>query len=532
MRAFLLIIPIFLGVAFSEHFLWEYSGKKLETLFGGGIVNDQIAKKVRDDMSTGEMESFIRDMAEDPRLAILCYKEMAEKEINLASVCRKLKRLARERMHLERAAGYYWTILESFQDGYDIIEISKKLFNVIDARSTYQLKRLAGILENLVAGRRDPLHHRSLLVFLADLNHRLGNFQKERSYLEKLIYEEDCADYDFFIKLLKVYLELKEFDLAEAIYRQQLLEAFDSDLAVYDALLDLVGVFFRHGLKDQAIEVAGVLYEKAELDEERVQVASQMLRHLVRLSPSEAAEAVPVYRRDLTDPDWIAAFEGELWALKLADTTGQNHYYVDRIKKGSVKIDGLLTESCWDDNFVTDYVTEKGPPLDDEPVKTWIKHDGERLYFAYHCVDPDIENLEVAATAEGTIWQNDAIEIFLDPDRSYRYYYQICIDVKERVFDGYKQDLSWVCPSLERKVVINRKEGFWTMEIAMNFRDLAPGLKVRGSVWIGNVCKDGLYPLERGVPFEERRQNYYAAYWSDCRGDNHQPEFFGYFVMK
>ncbi|MFC1582026.1 carbohydrate-binding family 9-like protein [Planctomycetota bacterium] len=534
-KRWIILIPILTGLISSEYFLWEYSGRKLETIFGSGVVNDQMAKNVRESMTTTELETFLKEMGGSQEVVIMCYKELAEKEINLASICRKMDDLEKEEDHLQRASGYYWTILETYPEGFDIIEISRKLYGIIDIQDHFEVGRLVELLERFIQRGRDPIHHRSVLGFLAELNHDLKKFSRERVYLEELIYKEKSDDYQRFIDLMKVYLAVNELDLAESIYSDHLRDQIIGNAAIFDASLDMANVLFRRDRTEKAMEISAYLFLRAEDDQRRVQTASQTLQHLAKQDREEAESMAAEMKQKLNEEEWRHVFDGELWVLGLRDSTVKKQYRVERVRRNRIRVDGRLTESCWNDNFMDRFMEDAGVELTREPVKAWIRYDSERIYFAFHCEDPDIEHLVADNGAlETSIWKDDCVEIFIDTQRSYRKYHQFIVSVAGRKADWYNRLASYQNDRIDAKIFINKEAKYWEAEIAFYIEDLAGASAIpKGTVWTGNVCRDGYYPEDPDKPVEEFfEEYYYASYWSDCQSDNHQPQRWAYFVFE
>ena len=134
---------------------------------------------------------------------------------------------------------------------------------------------------------------------------------------------------------------------------------------------------------------------------------------------------------------------------------------------------------------------------------------------------------------ENSIWKDDCVEIFIDTERNYRKYHQFIINVAGRKADWYNRLATYTNDRIEAKISINKEKKYWEAEIALYFEDLTRASTVApGTVWTGNVCRDGYYPEDPDKPVAEFfDEYYYASYWSDCQGDNHQPQRWAYFIF-
>ncbi|MFH1706978.1 MAG: hypothetical protein ABIF71_03555 [Planctomycetota bacterium] len=534
MRRYLLFLPVLAGIIVSEHYLWETSGKKLEVVFGSGVANDQMAEKIREGMSTGDLEGLLANDPVNLRLQIRGLMELAEKQIGTAAQFRKKRQPAAELAAQRSAAGCYWTILEKYREGYDIMDITGRLIQLIPVEDAAASRRLAGLFEGQVGEAAHAVNREPLLALLARLYNRLGDAARERACLEELVAQGRTSDPQVIIDLVKACLRMGDSERAWDLYTKRLRDLLGSNDAVYDAGLDLVEVFFREQRTEQGLGVARDLERLAVNDQRRVQVAACVLRQTVGLDRARAEALYQEFRGRLTETEWIRLLEGEAWVLGLAPATVKKYYYIDRVAPGAITIDGRLTEPCWDANSMIDFVDDDGVPLTTEAVKAWIRTDGERVYYAFHCTDPDLAHLMVQyGLTEDEVWKDDCVEIFIDTRRTYRICYQFVFNTEGRKGDYYNKNIWYECPRLERRIHIDREGGYWSIEAALYPADLEGGVCTPGTVWYGNVCKDGYLPEKPGRPtaafFDE---HYYAGVWSYTEGDNHRLQNYAYFIFR
>ena len=87
---------------------------------------------------------------------------------------------------------------------------------------------------------------------------------------------------------------------------------------------------------------------------------------------------------------------------------------------------------------------------------------------------------------------------------------------------------------LEFEVSINEEKKYWEMEIVFPFKSfkLKENPK-KGTVWYGNLGKDGYYPGKVPDPSDpDYNKYYYSGVWCYTYGNNQRVQDFGYFVFR
>jgi len=168
-------------------------------------------------------------------------------------------------------------------------------------------------------------------------------------------------------------------------------------------------------------------------------------------------------------------------------------------KAASVKpiIDGKLDDECWKEgieigNFL---LMEKGIPAT-EHTKVYICYDESNLYIAYKCyescLDPVLNQLDMfkaqKSERDSSIWADDAVEIFLAPSEESSKYYHIAVNSKGVVYDslGMSGPKSW---DGEIRAAGQVGNTFWTLEVAIPFKDIGTGIPEIGKYWRINLCR-------------------------------------------
>ena len=198
---------------------------------------------------------------------------------------------------------------------------------------------------------------------------------------------------------------------------------------------------------------------------------------------------------------------------------------VPMLAHGAPKIDGVIDEAEWKDaakseNFV------RGFGADSETVCFFrAMRDEKTLYLAVECVETEemIKKLKAVVDKHDgdPIWEDDEIEIFLDPAGTRKFpYYQIIMNTKGTTFDvqmkGMKNpDKSWE-PKYEAKVHVGKDR--WSVELALPFAIFDRTEKI-ADTWSFNA----MHVRSVGE----------MLYWAPVQGaESHVPWHFGTLKMK
>ena len=213
-----------------------------------------------------------------------------------------------------------------------------------------------------------------------------------------------------------------------------------------------------------------------------------------------------------------------------------NPLYVCKRAGGDVVVDGVLDEPGWSGaDSMSLLLTDTGvkPKLATAVKALW---DDTYLYVGFHCEDHDIwANM---TEHDAALWEEEVVEIFLDPGRVGTAYFEMVVnplnvltDVfvvnlgnRDRVFQPLR---SWECEGIVHAVSIDgdphdpeSHDVSWTVEFAIPFEQLvtAPNIPPEnGDTWRGNF-----YRIEQNADGDE-----YTA-WSPTGAINyHVPDVFG-----
>lgn len=208
-----------------------------------------------------------------------------------------------------------------------------------------------------------------------------------------------------------------------------------------------------------------------------------------------------------------------------------------------ITIDGDVTKPAWSAIESVPLIMHDGSGSASQ--ETWAKlcWDNENLYTAFWCADTDIWN--TFTKRDEPVFEQDAVEIFINPSADLKRYYEIELspcnviydldvtnphgDNDTSIFDG-----SWDCPGIQTAVKVNgtvnnheTTDKWWSAEMAFPFSSLlgAPNTPPKdGDTWRFNLYRIDMFPVEE-----------YNC-WSPTMGPNgpdfHIPTRFGKLVFK
>ncbi len=140
----------------------------------------------------------------------------------------------------------------------------------------------------------------------------------------------------------------------------------------------------------------------------------------------------------------------------------------------------------------------------------------------------EIEDTYVHATLtarDALLYQEEVVEVFLDPVGDLLSYFEIEINPLNAILDlvcrknrsGYLRDFAWRCEDL--RTAVQRTETGWVAELAIPFASLTSERPAVGTRWRANFCR-----IDR--PPEVERE--LTAWSPPGRATFHTPERFGW----
>lgn len=185
-------------------------------------------------------------------------------------------------------------------------------------------------------------------------------------------------------------------------------------------------------------------------------------------------------------------------------------------------IDGDLRD--WDQvpSVEVNYDIEKGKRVD---IKTFarIQWDEENLYISFQCDDED--PWATITKRDGFLWEEEAVEVFIDPVGDGLRYVELGINPLNTVDDiliirkpKFRWLLNW--NFFDLKTAVKKRKGGWDVEIAIpwwNFLSFKVPLPPEGQTWRIQLCR-----VER----PDHKTPIWLS-WSPTSQTFHKPENFG-----
>lgn len=244
-------------------------------------------------------------------------------------------------------------------------------------------------------------------------------------------------------------------------------------------------------------------------------------------------------------------------APKPADSKPPIPHYTCRRALGPIKIDGELGEKTWNAAMdVGAFYTFDGKPLLDQgqsykeknkPVICKMVWDDEAVYIGWECKDDNI--VATRTEHDGHLWEEDVVEVFIDPIGSLERYYEIIVNPLNTIFDAYQvtnadknapdpsaNDWGWTAEGMETAVRLRGtpksakdpagNDSGWSVEMRLPFKMFEKlGLEKAprgGEVW--------RLALTRYDGRDTRNPDYVHLAWSPpyVIGNPHNLKYMGY----
>jgi hypothetical protein len=178
----------------------------------------------------------------------------------------------------------------------------------------------------------------------------------------------------------------------------------------------------------------------------------------------------------------------EAWAPLPQKTSEEARAAVCRLVGKGPKVDGNLEDAAWQGAPVlADFVSAATGEPAAQKTEVRIVSDGKKIYFAFHCVEPKYGEMKAYATErDADVWQDDAVEIFLDTRNDKKTYFQVIINTLGTIQDVENRDGTW---NGDIQAAVRKGKGFWDAEIAVSL----DSMKARvgpDARWGLNLCRD------------------------------------------
>jgi len=208
-----------------------------------------------------------------------------------------------------------------------------------------------------------------------------------------------------------------------------------------------------------------------------------------------------------------------------------------------VNIDGRLDDAAWEKADPVELLVCGTGARPRHRTEVRLLYDEARLYVGYHCEDPEIWGTMTGH--DDPIYNEEVVEIFLDPTGNLTCYYELEVSPLNTSFDAlilnnavlcgspgrgdrFQGFTAWDPKGFEHAVFVKGKLGksgqkqarFWECEMALSFDDLFLGGNVpprSGDQWRANIYRIDI----EGEHLEE------TAFSPTGHSDFHVPSRFG-----
>jgi len=158
------------------------------------------------------------------------------------------------------------------------------------------------------------------------------------------------------------------------------------------------------------------------------------------------------------------------------------------------------------------------------PTTAYVITARREMYIFFDCVSPNADALKAeVGERDGPVWNDEAVEIFLDPTGSRTApYLHVVINTLGVTYDARGRDRRWDRkwdPKL--RVEVNRHAKGWKLEVALPFKELVDDPVWVNRTWAGNLTR--LARLPEG--------NEESAWCPTGSGSSHVPLRFGTFWL-
>ncbi len=148
--------------------------------------------------------------------------------------------------------------------------------------------------------------------------------------------------------------------------------------------------------------------------------------------------------------------------------------------RATPEVDGKLTDACWAaDSAISRFALASGEGLATAPPEAWVACDDDALYFAFRCpVDGVAASLCSATEHDGPVFDDESIQIAIDPGGSHDTAFRISVNARGVVSDAHDGDAAWKSGA---RVAVMAADGEWTAEVAVPYDSLGVDMHTAGS---------------------------------------------------
>jgi hypothetical protein len=152
-----------------------------------------------------------------------------------------------------------------------------------------------------------------------------------------------------------------------------------------------------------------------------------------------------------------------------------------------------------------------------------VSRDAAHLYLLFEC--EDTEPWATITRRDGPLFQEEVVEVFIDPFGDLECYFEIEVNPINTVLDlmlrrvgkGWRKEFAWVCEGLETSVALG--DAHWNATLVIPFAAMVPRPPPAGAVWRANFLR-----IDRPAGFPREL----SAWSPTMRNGFHEPGRFGF----
>ena len=203
-----------------------------------------------------------------------------------------------------------------------------------------------------------------------------------------------------------------------------------------------------------------------------------------------------VYRREGKSLVALARWPGE-WQQREAVVSLSGEVF---------SVDGVLGVGEWKGAVeLTGFSVLGGKVETGEQTTVCVTRDANSLRIGFRCAQSSGRPKATVSGRDGPVWEDDAVEVFVQPDVEERVYYQFVLNSVGAITDCRNMDMGW---DGEVEYQARTEQGAWTGELRVPFAAVGLTPPFEGRAIGFNVCRD------RQTPSGE------LSCWSPMRGDS------------
>lgn len=184
------------------------------------------------------------------------------------------------------------------------------------------------------------------------------------------------------------------------------------------------------------------------------------------------------------------------------------------VEESAVIIDGKLNEPIWQHAQQLSPMCVFGNGIAQTQPAVLVCWDNSNLYIGAMLPKPIGKSLKTSVKErDGEVWQDDAFEVFIDPNRTKNRYYQFIVNAGGGKWDSIGKDPKWN-GNWQVMTHCDVTSDHWSVEFSIPFETLGNKPKF-GNLWGFNVCWDRQTP----TPI--------LMTWAQVKNSFHEPENFG-----